>query len=245
MLLGGPLANIISAGFVLLLLPKPLSTFAAWFVGVSLLLGVGNLIPFVRMGAVSDGCRILMALRKTPQGERWLAIMQICAALWDGVLPEQLDPDLLKKATALVDHWPDTASGYILAFSAAFHQHNDAEAARCLETALQHSQFITFAGREALLIEAAIFQAKRRGRIDIAEQWLTGVPQKTLAPGLRCLAEAAILEMRKETAAALTKLNESEQAISGMPAGFQRDVLLSSLARRKSEISLQLAAPVV
>lgn len=245
MILGGPLANLISACGVLLLLPKPLSAFTTWFVGISLLLGVTNLVPFVRTGVVSDGCRIWTILRKTPEGERWLAIMQMCTALWDGVLPEKLDPEMLKKATAIVDNWLDTVAGYTLAFSTAFDQHNDVDAARFLETALQHSPFTTLAGKEGLLVEAAIFQAKRRGRIDLAEQWLAEIPQKTLTPGARYLAEAAILEARNEPSAALQKLNESEKAVSRVPAGFQRDLMLSSLARRKNEIGAQLAvAPI-
>jgi hypothetical protein len=245
MYLGGPLANLISAGCVWLLLSKPLSPFAAWFAGVSLFLGIVNLMPFVRMGAVYDGRRMLTILRKTPQGERCLAIMQLCTALWDGVLPEKLDQEMLKKATAVIDNWPDTVAGYSLAFSAAFDQHNDIEAARLLETALQYSPFTTFAGKEGMLVEAAIFQAKRRGRIDLAEQWLAEVPQKPLTPGVRCLAEAAILEARNEPEAALAKLNESEQAISRMPAGFERDIMLSSLARRKSKIGTQQAVPML
>ena len=59
--LGGPLANLISAGCVLLL-PRPLPGFAIWFAGVSLLLGLMNLMPFVVSGAASDGKRILMIL---------------------------------------------------------------------------------------------------------------------------------------------------------------------------------------
>jgi hypothetical protein len=241
MLLGGPLANLISAGGLFLLLPKPFSSFATWFVGISLLLGMMNLVPFVRTGVVSDGRRIWTILRKTAEGERWLAIMQLCTALWDGVLPEKLDPEMFKSATAIVDNWLDTVAGYTLAFSTAFDQHNDVDAARFLETALQHSPFTTFAGKEGLLVEAAIFQAKRRGRIDLAEQWLAEIPQKTLTPGARYLAEAAILEARNEPEAALKKLNESEKAVSGIPAGFQRDLMLSSLARRKNEIGAQLA----
>jgi hypothetical protein len=244
MLLGGPLANLISAGFTFLL-PKPVPAFASWFMGISVLLGIGNLIPFVRRGAVSDGYRILVTLRKTPRGERWLAIMHLCTALWDGELPEKLDQELLKRATAHVDLWPDTVAGHMLAYSAAFDQHNDAEAGRLLEIALQHSPFTFFVGKEAVLVEATIFQAKRRGRIDLAEQWLSDVPQETLTPGMRCLAEAAVLEARNDLAAALAKLKESEQAISMMPPGFERDVMLSSLTRRQSEIPVQRAnAPV-
>ncbi len=60
-------------------------------------------MPFVMPGVASDGSRLLMVWRRTSQGERWLAIMQLSSALWDGVLPENLDQEMLNKAIALID----------------------------------------------------------------------------------------------------------------------------------------------
>lgn len=46
------------------------------------------------------------------------------------------------------------------------------------------------------MCEAAVFQARRRGRADLAEAWLEDVPAATAIPGNREHAEAAILEAR-------------------------------------------------
>jgi len=240
-ILGGPLANLISAGCVLLL-PRPLPRFAIWFACVSLLLGLWNLMPFVKSGLVSDGKRILMVWRSTPQGERWLAIMQLYSALWDGVLPENLDSEMLEKAIAVIEPLLDTVVGYQLAYWAAFHLHRDEDAARLLETALQYYPYVLLPGKEELLLSAAIFLATRGGRIELAEQWLKELPQKLQTPGLREQAEAAILEGRKEPEPALAKLGQSEKAISEMPAGFDHDKWLRSVVRWQNELKARVAA---
>jgi len=240
-ILGGPLANLISAGCVLLF-PRPLSSFAICFAGVSLLLGLRSLMPFVMLGVASDGSRLLMVWRRTHQGERWLAIMQLYSALWDGVLPENLDSEMLEKAIAVIDPLLDTGVGYQLAYWAAFHLHRDEDAARLLETALQYYPYVLLPGKEELLLSAVIFQATRGGRIDLAEQWLKELPQKLQTPGLREQAEAAILEGRKEPEAALAKLGQSEKAISEMPAGFDHDKWFRSVVRWQNELKIQVAA---
>jgi hypothetical protein len=239
--LGGPLANLISAGCVLLL-SRPLPGFAIYFAGVSLLMGLMNLIPFVGSGVVSDGKRILMIWRRTPQGERWLAISQLCSALWDGVLPENLNREMLDRATAVADRLVDTVAGHLVAYRAAFHLRRDAEAARLLETALQYYPYTWLPWKEELLVNAAVFHATRGGRVDLAEQWHKDLPQKLQIPGLREQAEAAILEGRKEPEAALAKLGQSEKAISGMPTGFERDMQLRSVVRWQNELKARAAA---
>ena len=47
----------------------------------------------------------------------------------DGVLPESLSADFLAKAMAIRDDSADTVKAHAIAFSAAFHQHKDSEAA--------------------------------------------------------------------------------------------------------------------
>ena len=239
--LGELLANLISAGCVLLL-PRPLPDFAIWFACISLLLGLMNLMPWVASGAASDGNRILMIWRRTPRGERWLAISQLYSALWDGVLPENLDREMLDRATAVADRLVDTVAGHLVAYAAAFHLNRDAEAARLLETALQYYPYTWLPWKQELMVHAAVFQATRGGRVDLAEQWLKDLPQKLQIPGLREQAEAAILEGRKEPEAALAKLGQSEKAIAGMPHGFERDQKLRSVARWQNELKTRVAA---
>jgi hypothetical protein len=91
--------------------------------------------------------------------------------------------------------------------------------------------------REALMSDAAVFQARRRKRADWAEQWLAEIPQTTSASWLRSRAEAAILEAQGDVDGALRKLDEYEKAILSLPNATRRKILLRMLQRWKSELS--------
>ena len=89
---------------------------------------------------------------------------------------------------------PDAVSAHAIAYSAAFHQHQDVEAGHLLETCLRLSSCVAPAMREALMSDAAVFQARRRKRPDLAEQWLAAIPATSPQSWLRPRAEAAMLE---------------------------------------------------
>ena len=206
MVLAGPAANLLT-GCAILLLPYPKGFFSWLFVIASLLAGVIELVLPIRGPTfVFDGRRIWMLLCDRGRGERWLALMKLMADLRDGVSPELMSPDLLAKATAVRDDSADSMTAHLLAFSAAFHQHRDGEAAERLETCLAHSEHVPAVVREALMSECAVFQARRRKRPDLAEQWLAGIPANTQHRWFRSRAEAAILESQGDLPAALGKL---------------------------------------
>jgi hypothetical protein len=148
-----------------------------------------------------------------------------------------MSPDLLAKATAVRDDSADTVTTHLLAFSAAFHQHRDGDSAERFETCLAHSERVPPVVREALMSEAAVFQARRRKRPDLAEQWLAGIPVNTEHRWFRSRAEAAILESKGDVPGALGKLGEVEAALLTIPRDPQRETLLRLLQRWKSELS--------
>jgi hypothetical protein len=239
LLLGGPLANL-GAAVVVYVVFRPLSMF--WgILAFICAVGVANLLPFVRRGAVSDGKRLVMVLRRTRQGERWLSIHKLSADLWKGVQPEDFDPEVLRPSLQFSDKLPDTVAIHVLAYASAFHRHEDAEAARLLEVALAHSAEILIAARESLITEATVFQARRAGNLESAHAWLKQLPLKTQFPGLREQGEAAILECESKFDEALARLEDSVRLTSTMPPGMQRDVSLRSLERWKQEVSAQKA----
>jgi hypothetical protein len=235
MILGGPAANLLSA-MVVFLLPFPTTVFSACFIAFSIANGVNDLFPFESRLGVSDGQRIGMLLRQGERGQRWLALLRLGGELNDGVPPESLSADFLAKAVAVRDESADTVTAHALAYSAAFHQHKDEEASRLLETCLAYSGHATPALREAMMSDAAVFQGRRRKRADLAEQWLAEIPVATQSPWLRTRAEAAILEAKGDVGGALGKLAEVEAAITTLPNKGQRDALLRSLQRWKSDL---------
>jgi hypothetical protein len=120
MVLGGPVANFLSA-IVVFLLPFPMAVFSGCFIAFSIANGVNDLFPFESRLGVSDGMRIWMLLHQRERGERWLALLHLSGELIDGVLPELLSADFLAKAIAVRDASADTVNAYAIAFWAAFH----------------------------------------------------------------------------------------------------------------------------
>jgi hypothetical protein len=235
MVLGGPAANFLSA-IVVLLLPFPITAFSGFFIAFSIANGVNDLFPFESRLGVSDGRRIWMLLRQPEHGERWLALLHLGGELTDGVPPESLSADFLAKAIAIRDASADTVKAYAIAFSAAFHQRKDNEAQQRLETCLAYSAHATPVLREALMSDAAVFQARRRKRADLADQWLAEIPIKMQYPWFRTRAEAAILEAKGDVDGAVRKLAEVEAAILALPKNAQRDTSLRTLQRWKSDL---------
>jgi hypothetical protein len=236
MVLAGPAANLLT-GSAVLLLPYPKGFFSLLFIGASPLAGVIELcLPIRGPTFVFDGLRIWMLLWDQGRSERWLALMKLVADTKDGVSPESMSADLLAKATAVIDDSADTVTAHALAFSAAFHQHRDGEAAELLETCLAHFGHVPPVFREALMSECAVFQARRRKRPSLAEQWLAGIPANTQHRWFRSRAEAAILESKGDVPGALGKLGEVEAAFLTFPRNAQRENLLRLLRRWKSEV---------
>ncbi len=236
MVLAGPAANLLT-GCAVLLLPFPKGFFAGLFIVASLAAGVVELLLPIRGPTfVFDGRRIWMLLRDRERGERWLALMKLIADAREGVLPESMSAALLAKAIAIRDDSADTVTAHAIAYSAAFHQHLDAEAGQMLEICLQYASYGAPAVREALMSDAAVFQARRRKRPDLAEHWLAGIPAQTQHPWFRSRAEAAILEGNGDVDGALRKLGEVETEIRSLPNNAQREGLLRLLQRWRSEL---------
>src|SRR5579859_5344460 len=241
-ILGGPFANLLAGFFILFL--KVGGPVASVFATLSIFVGAANLVPFRRLALISDGKRMLMLLKNAEQGERWLAILQLAAELRSGIEPENLSPDFIAKAIAVRDESPDTAAGYVFAYTAAWYKDAPDKAAQLLETCLEYSQFSAPIMREALRCSAAVFQGRKRNRIDLAEQWLSEIPEKTILPGLRLQAESAILEAQGNIEGALKKLDEVETALMTIHDSYQRSVSLRSLQRWRHELLEKQASAV-
>jgi hypothetical protein len=84
--------------------------------------------------------------------------------------------------------------------------------------------------------DAAVFQARRINRPDLAAQWLAEIPTSTSHGWFRSRAEAAVQEARGDVAGALQKLAEVEAALLTLPKNPQRDTLLTLLQRWKTEL---------
>jgi hypothetical protein len=235
MVMGGPAANFLTA-MVVLLLPLPHGALSVFFISFSIANGVSDLVPFESRLGVSDGRRIWMLLQQPELGERWLALLRLGGDLADGVLPESLSAEFLAKAVAVRDASADTVKAHAIAFTSAFHRHEDRDAGQRLETAFAYSGHATPVLRRALMTEAAVYQARRRQRADLASQWLGEIPATREYAWFRSRAEAAVLEAKGDVAGAMAKLAEAEQAVLELPASRQRGTVLVLLQRWRDEL---------
>ena len=107
-----------------------------------------------------------------------------------------------------------------------------------LETCLQHAGHAAPAMRQGLMSEAAVFQARRRKRLDLAAAWLAALPAATELPWQRTRAEAAVLEARGDLKGASSKLDAYEAMLRSFPLASeaQRATLLFIVRRWKSEL---------
>ena len=206
---GGSLANLLTCALVLLSPWRntPLSTV---LIAASLLFGVGELLPYRNELVTSDGLKLWTLFRKPAAGIRWVALMRLESDRLNGVMPEALSPEFIALATAFCDETPETVEAFGHAYLTAFHQHRDDEAASALECCLRFSRAATPLLRHAYIGEAAVFQARRRSRPDLAAQWLEQLPQQPALLWWRTCAEVAILEAKGEYVAALAKLEVVE-----------------------------------
>jgi hypothetical protein len=242
----GPVSSLL-CGCVLLVLPFSRGPASELFIASSLLGGMIELLPIRSRGVAFDGWRIWRLLRNRVWRDRSLALAALTADLLEGVPPEALSAGELAKAVALRDESIETVTAHAIAYSAAFHQRRHDEAGQMLETCLAYSSHAPPAMREALMSDAAVFQARRRGSGEAAQQWLAAMPAATGRPWLRLRVEAAILEARGEVEAASRKLDEYEAAILALalPSEAQRDMLLLSLRRWQAELRSARGGPPV
>ncbi len=146
-------------------------------------------------------------------------------------------PQLVRQATALVNNSPDTVPAHELAYTVAYFSGNDDEAARCLEICMAHFALAGPALREAFPFQAAIFQARKRKNVVLSNDWLSQAPLKTMIPGLRLQAEAAILETEGRMDEALTKLDQSIAASNTIKEDAWRQQTVLSLNRWRAELT--------
>jgi len=186
MVFAGPAANLLCAAACLF---HPAGLMA--FLGLSLLVGIGDLLPFETQLTVSDGGRLRMLFFDRPRCERWMAIVRLSDESSEGKQPEKMTPPLLAQATAIRDESRDTPTAYALAYSAAMARHEFAAAGDLLEVCLQYAAHTTPNVREALISDAAVYQAAVRHDSALASAWLADLPP-TARPWLRERVESAL-----------------------------------------------------
>jgi hypothetical protein len=143
---------------------------------------------------------------------------------------------------ALRDKSPDTVAAHVLAYSTAFYQHKDDEAAAMLEVCLQYANYTSPLVRASLMSDAAAFQARRRRNLALAQEWLDATPDSSgEIPWLKTRAEAAILQTQGNIRAALEKLDQAEKMMRASTNEARREMSLRFLQRWQADLKKELA----
>jgi hypothetical protein len=229
LVVGGPVANVVSALLVLHVIPdsnSPLVGLAQVFVGVSIAFGLGNLVPFRKSGVSSDGMKLGLLLFN--KGQRWIFLLNRQAAIKRGEVENVLDPAFASKS--------DGSSDYVganwVAYTIADGKGNYELAADHLEACLAKCSNVTPDFRDELILAAARFQATRRRNNDLAWQWFkSGNREKSKIN--RAWTEALIFYSEGEIDKALSKAHEGSNLVAQLPAGTMKNL------QEKAEMQLR------
>jgi hypothetical protein len=207
------------------------------FAVISMFIGAGTLIPYRSGLGDSDGKKIWMILTDVERFARLQALFELSAAMETLNDFEDLPDDLVTSAIAIKDDSPETVSAHAIAYCVAFYRPDISRAAQLLETCLASSSHCATLMREALISDAAVFQARKRRRVDLAQEWMNDLPAQPTMPDLRLRAEAGLLEAQGDIPGALAKLDAIEALLQKLPNPRQRHISLRLLSRWKSELS--------
>jgi hypothetical protein len=243
MIASGALANLIS-GFLLLVLPYQKSFVSGAFIATSLFLGINNLIPFRGKKFKSDGLQIFSAVFQQTKHERDLSLAQLRDELESGADVEALSPGLVAELTSVRDNSLATLVAHAVAYARAYYEKDNSAAGFYLETCLLSSGKATPQFRNLLIADAAIFQARRRKRPDLAQQWLADLPADPALTSSRLRAECAIAEAQGNFAQAIEKVEACLQEAEKMENERSRKRLISKLEEWKGELDKSLVQSV-
>lgn len=223
MILGGPVASLLSAGVTASLVPMVPANggAAAEWLGIllaltaafSLLIAVATTVPFTAGGFKSDGRRAWDLCRSGPRRDQEIAMVILSMQLLGGTRPRDLDQDLLRRSLQLGD-----GSAYDL--YARLHAYEHAadcgewdEARRHLEAIVAGEASLAPLIASATRCEYAWLVATRGSDPPLARAWLESAGPMDFDPATRLRAESAVLLAEGSTEAAHGKAIEGLKAL--------------------------------
>jgi hypothetical protein len=126
-------------------------------------------------GMVADGGRILMVATKSPQAERWQALVKLNAADMAGERPSHWDETLLQQAVMLPDNSHDYLTGIVMNYHHWLDKNEPYQALSYLDEALNLSVAWETGMRARLVLEKAFLTATHLQDIQMARELLAQV----------------------------------------------------------------------
>jgi hypothetical protein len=194
--IGGPLASLV-APLLLEVYARTAQSGVAFavhvFSGISVLLGIAELLPDAGKGNFTDGARILMLLKNDAAGQRWLSIIQLQLALEQGADPRTWNEMAVTSITAIDDDSRDAVAARWLGYLWATERQDITAATKYLEEALAAPAPASGWVRDQLFLEAAIFQAWFRNDLNRSHFWVARIRSRKLMPAQHVRLHIALL----------------------------------------------------
>lgn len=240
MLLGGPLANLLTAAAAYAVMispaPWPLRVLAIGPAVIGLLLGLVNLMPFATRGFLSDGAHLRNLWRRPAQSERQQRLMRLARASLDGRRLRELDPQDLAALDPAQLSGAERFGGVLL--HASVHaDRGEIEPARALiETGLDEWDQYPDGFRQSLAVLAAGFAASVDRDPLRARALLARAEGGLLEPFQTALVEAQIAHLEG-------RLAERDAAIARVRASLADTLYRGDVAVVEDALAALQAAP--
>jgi hypothetical protein len=200
--LGSGLTGMVAAGLAVLIQPvwsawiiQELNLVAFW----SFLTAVIGFLPIPNRYSVNDGMRLLKLLRGGVEADRYFTLVVLSTSLLSASRPREWRRDLVDRLPGPLDGSPDAILAQAIRYNFLLDSGDLEEAGQALEWLA--GQRLTGEARAIWLLEAPWFQAKFRGDLPAARQWMEIAPTVVKSHDGRCAlwkarAAIAFLEQR-------------------------------------------------
>jgi hypothetical protein len=241
---GGPAANFLAPAVLELVAGlsawgSAATLFVHAFSGVSVLEAIADLLPDSDRGNFSDGSRLLMLLKRDAAAERWLAILDLQAALDGGEQAAAWDQARMLKLAAVADDSHDAVAAAWLGYTWSIERQDITSATKYLEEALAAVPAARGALRDRLFFESAMFQAWFREDSGSARHWAGHIHHR-LAPLAQPRLSIAMLWADGKLFDAWEKLSEYLREIQSRPSSPDRDLAEKHAREWKSQMESRM-----
>jgi hypothetical protein len=183
----------------------------------SLLMAVIGFLPIPSQYSVTDGTRLVMLFRRGQEANRFCVLALLTKSLLSASRPREWRRDLVDRLPGPLDGSPDAILAQTIRYNFLLDSGRIDEADKVLEWLV--SQSSTGEARAIWLLEAPWFQAKFRGDLPAAHQWMDVAPTRVKTHNGRCAlwkARAAIALLEQRWTDAQTAAEQALEACDEM-----------------------------
>lgn len=243
LVLGGPIASLVvplALELYALTTPARVAFAIHVFTGISMLLGIAEMLPDAGKGSFSDGARFLMLLKNDAAGQRWLSVIRLQCALEQGEDPRTWDETAIARLTAIDDDSRDAVAARWVGYLWATERQDITVATKYLEEALAAPVAASAWVRDQLFLEAAIFEAWFRDDLGLAQFWVARIRSHKLMPTQRLRLDVAMLWASGKLFDAWEKLGDLLARLRNLPNSPVRPLAEKSAMEWKKQMESRM-----